>query len=143
MDAMWEEMKLPAGKTCSDCVHLRRCVRVLGCTTPERTSCDFYPNFERKPMATTSIRTNEPAPPSMRYAPLTTILRGRAKLCQNDGDVDPERADDSALFLALARLLENAELGIVAVRQAFGAPGDWGYGTEIGDALAEIYKGKS
>ena len=37
-------MKLPEGKTCGDCVHMDRCVRVLGCTKPERTSCDFFPN---------------------------------------------------------------------------------------------------
>ena len=37
-------MRLPEGKTCSDCVHVRRCVDALGCTKPERTSCDFYPN---------------------------------------------------------------------------------------------------
>lgn len=38
------EMKLPKGKTCSDCVHVARCVDVLGCTNPERMKCDFYPN---------------------------------------------------------------------------------------------------
>lgn len=47
------EMTLPPGKTCSDCVHLRRCMRVLGCTSPERTSCDFYPNrFRQRPVLT-------------------------------------------------------------------------------------------
>ncbi len=36
-------MQLPAGKTCADCAHLRRCT-MIGCTRPENTQCDFYPN---------------------------------------------------------------------------------------------------
>ena len=42
-----EKMKLPEGKTCADCVHLKRCVG-LGCTKPENTSCDFFPNKFRE-----------------------------------------------------------------------------------------------
>jgi hypothetical protein len=38
-----DEMKLPAGKTCASCVHVRRCV-ALGYTKAESTSCDFWPN---------------------------------------------------------------------------------------------------
>lgn len=41
-------MKLPEGKTCADCVHIRRCADVLGCTKPDNTSCDFYPNKFRE-----------------------------------------------------------------------------------------------
>jgi hypothetical protein len=37
------EMALPAGKTCAECVHLGRCVK-LGCTTPDRRVCDFHPS---------------------------------------------------------------------------------------------------
>lgn len=37
------DMKLPEGKTCGDCCHIRRC-KAFGFTWPERTSCDFYPN---------------------------------------------------------------------------------------------------
>jgi hypothetical protein len=36
-------MHLPAGKTCGDCVHLRRCV-AFGFTDSETAdSCDFFP----------------------------------------------------------------------------------------------------
>lgn len=42
-----QQMKLPPDKTCADCIHVRRCVEVLGCTKPERTTCDFYPNLFR------------------------------------------------------------------------------------------------
>ena len=43
------EMQLPPGKMCADCANVHRCVVVLGCTTPERTTCDFYPNkFEER-----------------------------------------------------------------------------------------------
>ena len=41
-------MRLPEGKKCGDCIHVDRCVRVLGCTKPERTSCDFFPNKFRE-----------------------------------------------------------------------------------------------
>lgn len=38
------EMKLPAGKTCGDCHHIKRC-RAFGFTSSEaNTSCDFHPN---------------------------------------------------------------------------------------------------
>lgn len=40
---MNDDMKLPTGKTCADCVHLRRCVG-LGYTKPENTTCDFAPS---------------------------------------------------------------------------------------------------
>lgn len=55
---------------------------------------------------------------------------------------DAESIDEAArqireaveLVRALARLLEGK-----TVHQAFGAPGDWGYGTEIGSALYRLY----
>ena len=36
------EMALPAGKTCADCVHARRCT-AFGFTTAADNSCDFHP----------------------------------------------------------------------------------------------------
>jgi hypothetical protein len=41
------------------------------------------------------------------------------------------RSDMDELLLVLARIVEGRGLS-----SAFGAPGDWGYGTPIGDALA-------
>ena len=41
------EMALPAGKTCGDCVHTRRCVSMFG-HTPADTSCDFHPSRYRE-----------------------------------------------------------------------------------------------
>lgn len=40
--------------------------------------------------------------------------------------------DDAELLRVLSRILEGK-----TVERAFGAPGDWGYSTEIGAALAE------
>lgn len=42
-----EEMKLPAGKTCDNCVHIKRCL-AFGFTELGRTSCDFHPNKFRE-----------------------------------------------------------------------------------------------
>jgi len=41
----------------------------------------------------------------------------------------------SELVKVLGRLLVGK-----SVHEAFGAPGDWGYGTPIGDALLDIYR---
>lgn len=38
-----EDMKLPAGKTCSDCTHAARC-EAFGFSQAHETSCDFWPN---------------------------------------------------------------------------------------------------
>ncbi len=35
-------MRLPAGRTCSDCLFFRRC-KALGYTHDDRTQCDFWP----------------------------------------------------------------------------------------------------
>lgn len=35
-------MQLPAGKTCGDCVHVKRCVAIFG-HKPADTYCDFFP----------------------------------------------------------------------------------------------------
>lgn len=42
-----EDMKLPPGKTCADCFASRFCIGI-GCTTPERTTCDYWPNRFRE-----------------------------------------------------------------------------------------------
>lgn len=36
-------MKLPDGRTCGDCIHVRRCV-LFGFTKSENTNCDFSPS---------------------------------------------------------------------------------------------------
>lgn len=44
-------MDLPAGKTCGDCVHERRCCMIFG-HKPSDTYCDWYPIvFREKPIA--------------------------------------------------------------------------------------------
>ena len=53
------------------------------------------------------------------------------------GDMDqdspeyPELRDSAELVRVLARVVEGQP-----ILRAFGSPGDWGYGTPIGDALA-------
>lgn len=36
------EMRLPEGRTCGDCVHVKRCCAMFG-HTPSDTSCDWHP----------------------------------------------------------------------------------------------------
>ena len=36
-------MELPAGETCGGCVWLARCTALGFTSSPERTSCDFFP----------------------------------------------------------------------------------------------------
>lgn len=43
--------------------------------------------------------------------------------------------DAAELVRVLGRLLVGK-----SVHEAFGSPGDWGYGTPVGDALLEVYK---
>ncbi|WP_219097718.1 hypothetical protein [Pseudomonas sp. UMAB-40] len=38
-----DDMDLPAGKTCADCVHCRRCTMMFG-HIPEDESCDWAPS---------------------------------------------------------------------------------------------------
>lgn len=47
----------------------------------------------------------------------------------------PEHADHAELIRVLARIVEGK-----TIDRAFGAPGDWGYGTDIGDALFAMLK---
>ena len=59
---------------------------------------------------------------------LAKAIREKAKemRTRNLGD-----ADSDELIFVLARVVEGKSLD-----RAFGAPGDWGYDTPIGDALA-------
>ena len=42
-DKKTDSMKLPEGKTCADCVHIKRCL-AFGYSWADRKQCDFYPN---------------------------------------------------------------------------------------------------
>ena len=79
------EMALPPGKTCADCVHVRWCVRVQCCTTPERTSCDFHPNKFRE-------RTMNVAEKLAREISRVTALRCRYEELRGDAWEDAEPA---------------------------------------------------
>jgi hypothetical protein len=48
-----------------------------------------------------------------------------------EANQDPASLDTYELLQVLARIVEGKPLS-----RAFGAPGDWGYGTPVGDALA-------
>lgn len=37
-----QSMDLPEGKTCADCIHVRRCVSMFG-RIPADEQCDFFP----------------------------------------------------------------------------------------------------
>jgi hypothetical protein len=66
---------------------------------------------------------------------LAAAVNQRAtEIYAGEGDDNAEGADAKDLLRALARLLLMEPL-----RSAFGSPGDWGYGTPIGAALAECY----
>jgi hypothetical protein len=72
----------------------------------------------------------------MNAALLSKAVRGQADaLLELARDLDGPQArllrDVAELALVTARLVEGKPL-----HRAFGAPGDWGYGTPIGDALA-------
>lgn len=70
----------------------------------------------------------------MDQAALSKEIRARASRLRDVEDgllTYGEAADDAELLICLARILEGRELG-----RAFGSPGDWGYNTPIGRALA-------
>lgn len=46
-------MVLPDGKTCADCVHVRRCVAMFGATETDRW-CQFFPRRFRLPVVNVS-----------------------------------------------------------------------------------------
>ncbi len=74
----------------------------------------------------------------MNYIKLAKVIREKAEEINRNYDFDdPDTRDfrDTAELLnCLARMLEGK-----SVHKAFGAPGDWGYGTPIGDALSDAY----
>jgi hypothetical protein len=66
---------------------------------------------------------------------LVTAINQRAReIYDGDGDDAAERADAKDLVRAFARMVGGCSL-----RAAFGSPGDWGYNTPIGKALAKVY----
>lgn len=74
----------------------------------------------------------------MNTAKLVTVLRDKAEEIQKLEDLDDRnRLDVAELLRVLARMVDGKD-----VYRAFGAPGDWGYGTPIGDALKEAYAPK-
>lgn len=68
-------------------------------------------------------------------AALSKALRNKAQALSETQDPDLPRNDEMAdaeeILRVLARIVEGQ-----TIAKAFGAPGDWGYGTPIGDALA-------
>lgn len=48
---------------------------------------------------------------------------------------------DSIYLLDVLRKLVR-ERSVDELHKAFGAPGDWGYGNELGDALSKLYRGE-
>lgn len=53
------------------------------------------------------------------------------------GETDLSPTQTSALIECLAKVVGRAEVD--EIHKIFGSPGDWGYGTPIGDALRKIY----
>lgn len=71
---------------------------------------------------------------------LAQNLRAAAEEIFSD-DNAPDTAKTAArLTQCLARALERDFLSLDQVYTMFGAPGDWGYGTPIGQTLQKIYK---
>lgn len=67
----------------------------------------------------------------MNKSLMARTMRTYAQIVKEDGiEVDDTR-DVSELLSVLARVCEGKSL-----EDAFGCPGDWGYGTPIGDAIA-------
>lgn len=64
----------------------------------------------------------------------TAIQQRGSEIYDANGDDAAERADAKYLCRALARTLNG-----VTIHAAFGSPGDWGYSTPIGAALAKVY----
>lgn len=78
---------------------------------------------------------------------LQNAIAQRQKAYHDALDRLAEDADDrwllrEAIELAgcLRRALEAPGLKVEDIHRAFGAPGDFGYGTPIGDALAQLYR---
>ncbi|MDP3850497.1 MAG: hypothetical protein Q8Q59_08345 [Luteolibacter sp.] len=78
----------------------------------------------------------------MNYTNLAHLIRRRSegmltsRLMPEQSITD--QRDNAELLNCLARMLEGKP-----IHKAFGAPGDWGYGTPIGDALIAAYQAPS
>jgi hypothetical protein len=73
----------------------------------------------------------------MNAVELSKILRHRGAAQRDAADgVNPltaaEMADNAELLIVLARIVEGKDIS-----RAFGAPGDWGYNSPIGQALRQ------
>jgi hypothetical protein len=86
-------------------------------------------------------RPSTAAPPAPRassaagdLSALVGSISSRASEIYNGDGSSSDLADAKDLIRALARLVNGESL-----RAAFGAPGDWGYSTAIGQALAKAY----
>lgn len=66
----------------------------------------------------------------MNATKLSIALRLKADALSNEPTLRAEHQDVPELIRALARILEGQ-----TVERAFGAPGDWGYGTPIGAGI--------
>lgn len=80
-----EDMKLPAGKTCSDCYAARFCVGI-GCTKPGSTKCDYWPNRFRERVRA----VGQPCPGGDLFPHRPTCDGIASALCERD---DTARAD--------------------------------------------------
>ena len=94
---------------------------------PQNTSAPiaklFQERVELHERAASELATLLQSKPAPTLPKLGKVLRDHA-------DTIPDQ-ETKELVRVLARIAEGQGL-----RQAFGAPGDWGYGTPIGNALA-------
>jgi len=76
----------------------------------------------------------------MNVEKLVSVLRNKAEEIQEIETLDDgNRLDVAELLRVLARMVQARAVGQQVIYNAFGAPGDWCYGTPIGDALVEAY----
>lgn len=66
---------------------------------------------------------------------LAEIIRSHADAIQNSEGEQPHPAETAELLRCLARVVEGKTR-----YKSFGAPGDWGYGTPIGDAVMDAIR---
>lgn len=71
---------------------------------------------------------------------LSKVLRAEAAAIRDNEDLSQDAKDCSSLIDVLASIVERQIITVSQTRRAFGPPGDWGYGTPIGQALQEFYK---
>lgn len=72
----------------------------------------------------------------MNKEPLLLALRERAERL-NESECS-EHMDNAELIRVLSRIVLQTD-DLPLLHRAFGAPGDWGYGTPIGDGLRALY----